>query len=99
MKAAVFANVALFAATAVAHVRLPFTYRHLDSFTENADTEMDIVAPVYSVDVTIGTPPQEVSLLLSMEGDLTHVPDSESCWSMPDLNFCPMGSCKFGALL
>lgn len=99
MKAAVFANVALFAATAAAHVRLPFAYRHSAFFTGNADTEMDILALPYSVNVTIGTPPQDFSLLLQMESDLTHVPHSEVCWSSPNLDFCPMGSCASGAFL
>lgn len=99
MKATVFANGALFVATAAAYVRLPFGYRPTASATQDPDVEVSIVSLAYSVNVTIGTPPQEVSLLLSMGGDLSHVPDLELCAASPDVDICPLGSCECGASL
>lgn len=101
MKTAVFANVALLAgAAAAAHLRLPFAYHRTAASSPDPGAEFTVVSLGYSVNVTIGTPPQEVSLLVSMDGDKTHVPDADLCGESPGLNVCPAGSsCEFSASL
>ncbi|SPN99110.1 uncharacterized protein DNG_02145 [Cephalotrichum gorgonifer] len=94
MRTSLFTNVAVFAATAVAQLRLPVAHRPVSSSSldrrelgagfKGADMK-------YSVDVSIGTPPQELSLALSMGGDYSWVPTIDNCDSFGS-TACPGGS-------
>lgn len=95
MKTAVFAH-ALFAGLAAAQLRLPLVRKPLHGSTlAHREVNTDLTADLlrYSVNVTVGTPPQELSLYLSLDSPQSWVPDGEECSSS-----CAGGSCAFSRL-
>ncbi|KAF6814333.1 aspartic proteinase [Colletotrichum plurivorum] len=92
------------AATASAQLRLPFTRSDIDagntksaSGSRRSLSEVDLFRfdnDGYFVNVTVGTPPQEISLLLRVQSGESYVPDAEQCedrWSHL------YGACKYGS--
>ncbi|KAL2112933.1 hypothetical protein VUR80DRAFT_6055 [Thermomyces stellatus] len=92
MKIAVFAH-ALFAGLAAAQLRLPLVRKPLHGSTlSHREVNTNLTADLlrYSVNVTVGTPPQELSLYLSLDSPQSWVPDGEECSSS-----CAGGSYNF----
>ncbi|KAG7120987.1 aspartic-type endopeptidase OPSB like protein [Verticillium longisporum] len=89
--------VLLLAAGAVAQVQFPVS-RHRAPFTSTprrqVQTKTNFVAEVldYVVNVTVGNPPQEISLTLDLFSYNTWVPDKEECDGNIFLSGCDYGS-------
>ncbi|KAF6808825.1 aspartic proteinase [Colletotrichum sojae] len=95
------------AATASAQLRLPFTRSDIGgstgsntqraSGTRRSLSELNVFRADndgYFVNVTVGTPPQEISLLLRVQSGESYVPDADQCedhWSLL------YGACKYGS--
>ena len=97
MKTAVFANAVILAGVAAAQLRLPLVHRPLrESSLGRREVNAQITADLlrYSVNVTVGTPPQELSLDLSLDSQESWVPDGDECDGG-----CEGGSCAFFALV
>ncbi|KAF6829828.1 aspartic proteinase [Colletotrichum musicola] len=93
-------------ATALAQLRLPFTRSGIDAGnTKRASGSRRSLSEVnlfrldndgYFVNVTVGTPPQEISLLLRVQSGESYVPDADQCedrWSLLH------DACKYGSFL
>ncbi|EGY22367.1 hypothetical protein VD0002_g928 [Verticillium dahliae] len=87
----------LLVASAVAQVQFPVS-RHRAPFTSTprrqVQTKTNFVADVldYVVNVTVGNPPQEISLALDLYSYNTWVPDKEACDGNIFLSGCDYGS-------
>lgn len=91
MKTSVFANAAILAGVAAAQLRLPLVHsrsRGSALARRDADAEVSANGLRYSVNVTVGTPPQEFSIDLSLASDVSWVPDALDCDGA-----CDGGSC------
>ncbi|KAF9878397.1 aspartic proteinase [Colletotrichum karsti] len=106
MRTSALCAVAVCAAAASAQVRLPFTrqpYPKVDggSVSSRAVDErrstVDVFTAdtVYLVNVTVGTPPQGLSLMLSVQAGETWVPNDSHCSS--DGYSVRYGWCKYGS--
>lgn len=95
------------AATASAQLRLPFTRSDIGGSTgsntqspsesRRSLSELDVFRSGYDgyfVNVTVGTPPQEISLQLRVQSGESYVPDADRC---QDRYSVPYGACKYGS--
>lgn len=99
MRTTAFANAAILMGVAAAQLRLPVSRQPahaspLHRRTPTADLTGDSLR--YSVNVSVGTPSQELSLFLSFDSEKTWVPHPTSCGEFDD---CPGGSCELGLAL
>lgn len=80
------------AATAAAHVLLPFSNPHgrVSNLSPRVDSEQLSLKSAeypYLIDVSVGTPPQKLSLVVSPSSGLTWVPDASTTTCSPDLYY------------
>ncbi|KAI8225242.1 putative aspartic-type endopeptidase OPSB [Colletotrichum sp. SAR 10_86] len=107
MKLSVVSAVALWAAAVTAQVRLPFT-RQSHPLSRNArrrDDERRSISTVdffsadtvYLVNVTVGTPPQNMSMMLTVQAGETWVVNANNCDE--DGYSLKYGWCKYGSFM
>ncbi|KAF4828785.1 putative aspartic-type endopeptidase OPSB [Colletotrichum siamense] len=107
MKLSVVSAVALWAAAVTARVRLPFTRQShpLSSNPRRRDDERRSTSTVdffsadtvYLVNVTVGTPPQNMSMMLTVQAGETWVVNANNCDE--DGYSLKYGWCKYGSFM
>ncbi|KAJ5017615.1 putative aspartic-type endopeptidase OPSB [Colletotrichum sp. SAR 10_99] len=107
MKLSVMSAVALWAAAVTAQVRLPFTRQShpLSSNARRRDDERRSTSTVdyfsadtvYLVNVTVGTPPQNMSVMLTVQAGETWVVNANNCDE--DGYSLKYGWCKYGSFM
>ena len=97
MRTSVLANAAILAGVAAAQLRLPVFHQpqHASSLRRRAPNAGFTGADLkYAVNVTVGTPPQELSLFVSLDSSETWLPAADACEEWDYLAGCTGGSCK-----